>query len=292
MRRITDLELFVLESLAEFHYLTAKQLARLKVGRDPDLIDKRRAQYRNTTLRDLLAGGKPLIAVKSFGTLPGVGRLQDVFRLTRYGAEAVAHYQGRAVSEITYPEHGLKYSRDYMHRLDFVDFHIELAEHLKAAPDGWLEFFQPYFYNQKGTNQSINYAYFRPEDGLFTYGHKGLEPDAIAKFRLNGRTRLCLIEIHREPHYKHITRQLENYITALSQGLFEDLYQSEDSAFVLSVHTTQKSFMAVRERLAQHRDFPSFKPAFVFGHLDTLKTDFANTWIDTDQNRIPIFQHD
>ena len=69
-----------------------------------------------------------MIKSADFGFLAGKGRLAQIHYLTKRGALALADYHGVGIESIPYPAGQVQFSRDYFHRVEFINIHIALRQ--------------------------------------------------------------------------------------------------------------------------------------------------------------------
>lgn len=123
--RLTESMHRALEALAEFRYLTMTQMVDLGVSRNYSHVAHK-------VTRDLITPPFEAIGSHDFGVIPGIGKLHKVFFLTERGAELLAEATQQDVSDIKYPVRGVQFSRDYFHRLAYVDFCISFANYMRS----------------------------------------------------------------------------------------------------------------------------------------------------------------
>lgn len=282
--RLTDSDIKALIALATYQYLNTQQFERLGVG-------KTAKQIRDYTLKHLESVNPALIKNQDFGVIAGHGRLHKIYYLTPKAIETVADILRCSPEEIVYPQYGIRYANDYFHRSLFVDFHIALRQWIESQETAELEFFQSYYTkykNQGSKTSSINQLRFKPSDTL-PYNHPlTIEPDGIFRFKKDGKTFLCAVEVHRKADSKYITQQLDRHITAIDQHLFAERFEQDTPNLVLSVHDSLTSFKSVQKRLLELPDFERFIPYFHFALSENLHTNFIN-WVTADNQKSRLF---
>jgi len=284
MIRLTESDTKALTALAHYQYLNTLQMERMGIG-------KTAKQIRDHTLKHLESVHPALIKSEDFGAIAGKGRLHKIYYLSPKSINIVADLMRCAPEEIVYPKYGVRYANDYFHRSLFVDFHIGLRQWIDTQETAELEFFQSYYTKEKGRGSksaSINQLRFKPSSTL-PYNHPlTIEPDGIFRFKRDGKSFLCAMEMHRKRDSKYIAQQLDRHITAIDQNLFSERFEQETPNFVLSVHESLASFQSVQKRLLALPDFEKFLPYFHFALTDYLEDDFSN-WVLANNQKSPLF---
>lgn len=257
-----------LEALKTYRYLTSRQLVRLGVyGSEKGLRDKILSRLREQPY--------PLIDSVDFGFVAGKGRLASVHCLTRRGALALANLHEVKLETISYPTGAIQFSRDYFHRLEFINLHISLRQW--ASTNGQeVEFFHCYF-DSTGNQRRENSQLVR-DTQVFLHG-KPVIPDGNFRIAMNdGQRRLFTLELHKGNNTGRILEQLETHAHLIEQELLPKKYQHPHDNYILSVHENAGTLEAVKRRfydsplLAEHYNY------YAFNLADTLKEDFANGW--------------
>lgn len=269
-------------ALATYQYLNTLQMARLGVG-------KTAKQIRDHTLKRLERAH--LIKAQDFGAIAGKGRLHKIYYLNHKAISIVANLIQCTPEEITYPKYGIRYTNDYFHRSNFIDYHIALRQWVEKQGNAELEFFNSYYtkYKNRGSKtHSINQLRFRRNDTL-PYNHPlTIEPDGIFKLHKDDQSFLCAVEHHRKADSQYITQQLDRHMTAIDQNLLAERFDQEQPNLVLSVHENISSFRSVQKRLLELPDFEPFVPYFHFTLHENLITDFTN-WVTADNQKSILF---
>jgi hypothetical protein len=254
----------VLEWLNIYRFLTVPQLQRLGLDGSKESVYK--------VLRRFNTNRKPLVAYTDFGFIPKIGRLHRIFYLTKYGALALAELLRIEIDKINYPKNTKLFHRDYFHRLNMIDFHIELRLWSKQT-DTKIILFDTYFEGLKQKNKRFEMktkVYLK--DGL-------LIPDAIFIFHLpNTKTYLYALEIHNGFGTKRIVNQLEKHLIAIKEGSVSEKYAYSYANRVVSVFDNEATLRAVLKRLKELPDFKKFYSHFLFKTLEQLKNNFYSGW--------------
>ena len=197
---LNERQALALESLRTYRYLTVKHMVKLGVHSN----DKR---VREKVLAPLKAGKHPLIKAEDFGFVAGKGRLSAIHYLTSRGALVLADYLATGVDDIPYPTGQVQFSRDYFHRIEFIDIHIALRQWAKSAGHG-VEFFHSY-YNSTGNQRQANSQLIRDTQIKLDNGET-LVPDGNFLLDMaDGQRRLFTLELHKGTNTARIIEQLE-----------------------------------------------------------------------------------
>ena len=122
--RYSSTEGAVLEALATYRFMTAKQL--VKAGVSISLPHVR------TVLRKLQKKRPALVAGLDFGALPIEGKLARMHWLTPYGADVLEEMHGGSVT-FDVPKKVRLFRHDYAHRRATVDTLISFRQWAKSA---------------------------------------------------------------------------------------------------------------------------------------------------------------
>lgn len=257
-----------LEALAQYQYLTAKQLHDYEISKSLPVI-------RNKILVPLTSGRQPFANYQGFAGKPGKGALSRIYYLTRRGAEAVAERQQIDSQEIHYPKGGVQFTDDYFHRVNFIDIHIALRK-WALLHDYSVEFFTSYF-DMIGSNRTGKTP--MSSKNRFMLNNKIFIPDGITRIQQGDKLKLFAIEMHRGNNTKRIVAQLNRNIDAMAQGIFNQRYDHPTANFLLSVYEKPSILEAVRNRMLAVKDFEAFERLILFSTLDQVKADFSSHWI-------------
>ena len=284
--RITQQQQSVLEALAEFRYLTIPQMVTMGIAKHSDSLRK--------NMNRLIHTHRKTVKFHDFGWIPQQGKLPYVYYLTGYGADVLAEQLKIDPDSIEYPKGGIQFSRDYQHRLNFIDFHIAFKrwaqQHHKET-----EFFYSYFdkigSQRKGNVRSTAKTQVHLERTVYTnLESKPFIPDGLTRYQDGEKSRLVAIEIHNGVHSQRITQQLLEHLEAIEQSLFTGKFNHTGGAsFVLSVHENQSTLDSVKQRLLERSEFEAFLPLFLFNRQDQAKADFAKGWTLADGSKTALF---
>lgn len=263
----------VLEFLKTYRFLTVPQMMRLGVAGHRENVYKITRRFK--------VDRKPLVQQVHFGFLPGYGRLPAVFHLTKYGAELLAEILQADISQIPYPKGAKLYQRDYFHRCNTVDFHIELR--LWAEENNIrIECFDTYF-ESTGSNRSQRKAEIKTKV-RYRDGH--LIPDANFMLRLaDGQKRLYTLEVYNGTDTKRTTKQIEKHLDALNEMAIGKKYNHKKTARIVCIFESENGLNAVLRKLNQSPEFKGFDGFFLFKTLKAVKEKFLPNWLSIDNKR-------
>ncbi len=174
---ISPRQMDILEAIARFGYLTARQILGLGIYSDlASLYDALRALSR----QGLISSTQPQ-------PKPGAGRFPGVYALSKAGAALIGDLEGRLVAPLRGAVRGSP-PLDIEHRTAIVDVHLAMAAWAKAQGHT-LTRFTPDFApsGQRGRRATV----IPTPDGDYT-------PDALAVLDCaDGIRRPCVIEVYR-----------------------------------------------------------------------------------------------
>ena len=261
-----------LEALAEFRYLTIYQMIAADVSTNYSYLTRRMT-------KELLSPSLAAIGCHDFGVMPGVGKLARVFFLTDKGAELLAEATQGDPADIRYPVRGVQFSRDYFHRLAYVDICIAFSCYMRRNNykiHGMRHYFDKIGKPRKGTA-------LYPETRLaLTRGY--VVPDGLFYFETQGKRRVAAVEMHYSPRTSYIIDQLETHFVAIREGAASKFFGHDKANYVFSVFKDTAASERVRTLLMENEDFrKTFFPLFHFNTIDRLKADgFAAGWVMAD----------
>lgn len=283
---ITTQQERVLQALACFRYLTAKQL--LEIG-----ISKNINSLRDKSLSRLERHKKHYIKSHDFGWIPQRGRLAKVYYLTENGAKLLAEIYRIDYNDIDYPKGGIQFSSDYSHRINFIDFHISFRRWAERH-DKEVDFFYSYF-DKTGSQRAGKVRSMAKTRVLLNrtvyvqQENKPFIPDGLTRYEDGEKNRLVAVEIHNGVHSKRITEQLLDHLEAIQQGLFSEKFGHKTANFVFSVHENQSTLDSVKKRLLQRPEFKPFMPLFLFNMQAQAKADFRKGWTLANGKKTALF---
>lgn len=263
MKTITETQLRILERLNDYRFLTVPQMQRMGIANFPQTINK--------ALKSLREAGKPFIDYINFGTFPTIGRIPYVYYLTKYGAELLAEARQVDPEELTYPKGVKMFARDYFHRLQVVDFHIQARSFCEAF-GATLDFFQTYFEHQGANHWGDPHKPKREALNRIPITDKtALIPDAIFQITdPNGKAWLFVCEVYQGHDTKRAYKQLEKHLLAIQKGSINAVYDYARGIPVLVICETERAMNALMERVKNNALFNQTKNYFLFRTLSSI----------------------
>lgn len=203
-----------LQALSMYEYMTVAHMVAAGVSPDPKHI--------RTEVRDRLDRPRRSYIERMVFNRIGDKRVSDVMCLTVHGADLAAEVLGLERSEILYPKGGIQFThRDYFHRMRYIDCHIALRN-WATKTGNTVEFVKSYFTkdgSQRGDGALRSQSVTRVEFDSRVEGKTFMEPDGIACFKSQGKSRLCAIELHRKTETGRIIEQLKRHLYAMDEEL-------------------------------------------------------------------------
>jgi hypothetical protein len=263
--RITDRQLQILEALARFKHLTAKQIAMLFKVKSSSNV--------SALLRELRTPKKPLVEKRGFWVVPIHWKLPDIHFLTKYWKDFVR-------DRLWYREESIKFIKnknsvfrqDYFHRLSCADFNMYFQQWLVNSNYQFLFF--NYYFDRKWSNRnktwetlnSIQVKDFR------------IVPDGIGLFMTPERAYLFLFELHNGKDKKRAINQISAHCMGISQGSAEDKYNIKNAARVYYVFEHESCKRDVMNELDNNPNFYNFREYFLFKSIESMKSNFFVGW--------------
>lgn len=162
----------ILKALAQFRYLTTKQMLAMGFVRDRKYLGQVLASLLSAERRDNTGERKPKeIGELDFGVRVGQGRLHRIYWLTKLGAETLEVLQPD-LAPVNFPSRVVRFAPDYDHRVWCVDFHLALAAWSQTA--GHSLTYRSYFDWSPTTTRG------KPQPSTrLALSHKYIDADAI-----------------------------------------------------------------------------------------------------------------
>lgn len=270
-------EMAAMEALGRIRFMTTPQLVR--AGASPSM------RHMQRTLRQLMQRARPLVGGLEFGSIPTLGRLPRIHYLTERGA-TILEDAGHNWDSIKWPRKVRLFPHDYFHRIDCVDFHIELE--LWAAQYGaHVGIYNAYYDTGKiGADGRANPA------SRVAWPENSFVPDSIFTFTTSDNvTRLCAFEMHKGKDFARLMPALKKYVTASRLQALETPYGVQGSARILIVCDNETTLHKIRFHVVQHNILQERAPQFFGKTLDEVKADFKSNWwpLGADSAPIPLF---
>ena len=283
---LTTTQLAILEALATYRLLTAKQLFDVGVCKHP--------RHVHTALSELcpkrkVAPPSPhqkrrglLIGYLHVGNVTGRGSRADVWYLTRAGANRLAEERGDPAT-IRVPDRIEPYDNEYKHRCDTVDCHIVLRQW--AQRDGFSVDYVHTYFGRGDERYRTRVEYHRARKKAV------IVPDVV--FHLTspkGVKRLFALEVYEGLKTARADEQLMAYLDVIQQEAIEREFGFEHAVQVLAVFDTEAGDRLTRDRLATRPAFEPFAELFFFKTVEQLQAGFRRGWRQVGTNEIvPLF---
>ena len=263
-------QVVLLESLAAYKFLTTEQMVRLGIVTHIKSIFRVLPGLRDRKI-------KPLIRRQEMEVMPGVGKLHDIYWLTKYGAEHLEEEGIMEKSDIRYlvglPD--IKY-RDYKHRVSTVDIHLALKRWLDSI-DSELLHITSYFdkpgSQRRGEPLILNKVTISEEKNRF------MMPDIITVFMAGEKKKIIAWEQHNGKNTKKLFNQISKHIEVLDDRLLAKKLGLDQMHRIGVVFEHESIMVATMKRLmgAYGDDNGLFK-FFIFKHNEHIQSDFFNHW--------------
>jgi len=276
IERISLGQMAVLQHLATYRYLTTNHMQRLKVS------SSRRYIYR--LLKDMLERKKPLIGALDFGAIPTIGRLHNIYYLTAYGANIVA--EANKGAEVEYPKKVKVFGHDYWHRINCVDYHINV--NLWAEENGaTVNYFDTYYDRGKIGAEGNIYPRTR-----IAWEAGKIVPDVIFSISTpeeGDKERLFVLEMHNGPDASRLVKQLKTYTSVLSRGTIEATYNYGSSPRLLLVFDTPATLTRAQKLTIQHDVLRDRAPQVFYKVHNKNFVDFKIAWYSQENVEKALF---
>jgi hypothetical protein len=243
-------------ALAKYKYLTVPQLAVLGKMGNKDNVSRRLKELKD----------RKLVRGIAYGFTPWIGRVDNVNCLLPKGKRAILEWLALDTSEIRLPSwRSNVYFKDYFHRRDTVDFHINLSKWAERHHSHLL-FFHTYFDREKtawtrgtaSTKLAIPIGHIIP-DGAFMLWLPQLWKE------------LFLVEVYRWKDTLRTFRQLQKHAQALVNGSVNEKYSFDKPYRVLCLFQHFSMMQAVISRMEQSPYFSNLSAHFLFKPIESIK---------------------
>lgn len=270
--RITNIQGKVLENLGKYKFLTLSQLLELNVGT---------TQYRYlwkqvASLRDR---NKPLVACKSFNTEDRLGRVEDMYYLTKEGKESLILDLHVPAEEIRMPLGRTIAYKDYYHRKYTIDFQILLSKWVME--NGFtVPFFHTYF-DKSGNNRTAKDLRAKTKVEFGDGGY--IIPDAAFQVDAPDKERFFFFEMHNGRDTKRLLAQLHNHARGLVEMHTHKTYdlnpeKAYHTLFVFEHESIKNAF--IHRLLKEGHAFQQIQQFFLCKSLEDLKeASFESGWV-------------
>lgn len=256
----------ILLSLAQYKYLTVSQLTKLGV-----MSNKRNVSSKVKELRD-----RGFINSIVYGFVPKYGKIENVNYLTPKGKNVLIDGLGLEEDEIRIPiGRSNHFFKDYYHRRNTIDFHIQLVQSSEALNYDVL-FFDTYF-DKLGDN--------RKNQNLRAKTRVSLEegyiiPDASTMIEFEDKSNyLFLVEVYMGKDTLRTIKQLKKHVVACALGTVNEKYDFKRAYRILSVFEHESIKQSVMSRMASDDYFMYMSNHFYFKTLEEVQErHFMQNW--------------
>lgn len=234
---VSSIQLRILRALAKYRFLTNSQLLKLDLG-----TKSKSTIWKHTNI--LRSKSRGYIDHISYGTIIRLGRVENVLYLTRKGKRLLIDELGMKKDEIQCPIGRPQLTDDYYHRIQTINFHIELESRM-CDQNFRLEFFHPYFVRHKrGKN-------FQSITAIDLNKLQRIVPDAAFEVSKDGRSRFFLFELHNGRSIKRLKDQIFNHAIALTKRRTHQMFgiPNEQFYYVLIVLENPNAMEALIEEM-------------------------------------------
>lgn len=269
---ITNIQGNVLEALSTFKFLSLSQMLGVGVGT---------TQYKYlwkqvVSMRDRK---RKLIDRRSFNLEARLGRVEDLYFLTKHGKNVLVYDFRIPEEDIKIPIGKTIAYKDYHHRKTTIDFQIKLYQ-WATERDYQISYFNAYF-DKKGNNRSSKNL-----TTLTRINFDGMDyfiPDAVFKLASQSKERLFLFELHRGHDTARLLKQIHKHAFALVRKFTHHQfnYDPQKSYSILLVFEHQSTKNAFLKRLSKEsRAFSQIEQFFLCKSLyDLMQTEFDKGWL-------------
>jgi len=266
----------ILLALAEYKFLTVSQLTTLGV-----MSNKRNVSNKVKELRD-----RGFINSIVYGFVPKFGKIENVNYLMPKGKKVLIEGLGLEEEEIKIPiGRNNHFFKDYYHRKNTIDFHIQLSKSAEQFSYELL-FFDTYFdklgNNRKGedlrakTRADLKEGYIIPDGATMIEFADGVKE-------------LFLIEIYMGKDTKRTVSQLLKHLSAIALGTVNEKYNYNKGYRVLSVFEHESMMQAVMSRLNTDEYFTHMIEHFFFKTTEDIQAKpLLKEWYNFQQQKSSI----
>lgn len=265
---LSDKAVLILEKLNQFKYLSTQQLIALGVAtHQPNIA------LAVSKLEDKF---KPLINKIAFGAHPKHGRLENIYYLTKHGAEFLIENLNYSPESIYYPKNITSlYQADYFHRKNTVYFNIHFQNWLEC--NNYDLEFANYYFDRTGSNKDPQNP-LKSKNKIMLDNENFIIPDFIAKFKNPERSFLFLAEVHHGKTTKRAIEQIVTHAKALNSGKPQHLFDYQKAIRIYYVLELPEYKKFLLDRLQNINGLEKFNNHFLFKTIKEMQADFWGGW--------------
>ena len=255
----------ILQSLAEFKFLTVTQFIKLGVSTQKTNL--------SNSLKPLVQTRRPFVGRMDFGVHPRTGRYEYMYYLKNRGKKLLME-NGYSEHDIKIPKGtGVLFTSDYYHRKFTIDCHIQCMIESNSNGVDVIDFHR-YFdkvgsQRQGGTLKAKTYI-------DYTSGY--IISDASALLTKKEISRLYAIEVYNDKNTKRILEQLQKHRMGINQSALCENYNIKKGHRVLSIFTHEGIMESVRSKFNGGSD----SNMFLFKSYNEVIKSFLLGWSDLD----------
>lgn len=268
-------EFLILRQLATYRYLTTNHMLRLGIS------NSRRYLYK--LLKNLTSSKKNPVGILDFGAIPTIGRLHNMYYLTEFGASLLED-AGLEPETIKWPSKVRIFGHDYFHRINCIDFQINLNLWAKTN-NAKINYFDTYYdYGKLGTDGRAH-----PRTRI-AWETGQIIPDAVFSFTPeDGKERMCIFEMHNGVSAGRLIKQLKIYKKALSGRTAETIYNFAKNARLLLVFDEPKCLTRVQQLAIKNAAIEGREKQVFLKHLVKDQNTFSQEWKTLHDSEVNLF---
>ncbi len=265
---LSEIQIKVLKFLIEFKQLTIPQFIRLF-----DELFSYQKIYRN--LKYLLDRRKPLIARVDYKKVNHIGKLSNVYNITRLGEKTFNDQTKQDSNSLIFSPLEPKLTTDYFHRTKTIDFHISLYKYLLNTEDT-LKYCSHYFMVEKSGNNFVS------KNKITYLNNKSVIPDSIYTIGDKTNQRYLLFEFHNGKDKQRILDQIEQHAIVLTGLYTHHKYKIPKNKFyyILIVFEEKSVMNGVISKLKEDKRYKNIVSFFLLKHLSELNENLFLDWIN------------
>ena len=255
MNLLQETNIKILELLERFKYLSSSQLIKLGVAGHQASISRIIKRFDSK---------KSMIHTLTFPIDYKYGRVENIYFMSKYGAEFLSEYREVEITDIYYIK-GNGIFKDYQHRKSQVTYYIDL--YLKSIKENFaIDFFLNYF-DKIGTNGKNSNQKLESKTKIIYNDNSFFIPDGIYQITKNRKdgikqAYLYALEIHKGKETKRAIETIEKHIKALIDGSISKKYNYDYICQVVIVFDDENCKRLVLKRLEELEKWEEFKGVF------------------------------
>jgi hypothetical protein len=270
---LKETQINILKNLAKYKYLTTKQIISIGIVKSmPNL---------NPLLIDMRKKPKALVNRIVFGVHPKVGKLNDIYFLTRKGV--VFLIENDKNGEFT--EHKIKYPKntsslfynDYFHRINTIDFLIRFNDFITI--NNYKILLCDTYFDKVSDKTKKQILKAKTQIKLINASDtKSIIPDCNIIYIAKKQRHLFLLEIANGKNTKRILNQIKLHILALNEGAPSRKYNLEKANRLVMVFEYESIMGITIKHLHKITKYDNY---LIFKTVDRIKqkNNFNDGWL-------------